>query len=107
MINTWLDKVKTRSLTMADEIVENFNGKIQGASLLLPEPKIDADKHMILNCFIDCLIGAVCRCITEVTNDASARMEDALVENIRAKFLEIRKINLGLSRNMDKVSVDE
>lgn len=107
MMNTWQHQCRARALKMADEIIENFNEKLQASSLLLPDPVIDSEKHEVLNTFMDGLLGAICLCVTKATQDASARMESAVVENIRAKFSEIRKQNIGLSRHEESIPIPE
>lgn len=107
LITAWPDLLRARSLKMANEIIENFNEKLRGAVFLLPEPVIESDRREALNIFLDGLIGSVCICITEVTKDTSARMEDAVVANIRAKFVALRKQNLGVEVVEEKVPIEE
>lgn len=92
---------------MANEIIENFNEKLRGAVFLIPEPIIESDRNEALNIFVDGLIGTVCLCVTRTFKDTSARMEDAVVANIRAKFLALRKQDLGVEVVEEKAPIEE
>lgn len=91
IVNSWQDKARSRALTMANEIIENFNEKLQGSSVLLPNTTNVPDRNEMMNIFMDALLGATVQCISTVTMDCSNQMEKAVAEAIRAKFKWLRK----------------
>lgn len=104
-IQFWETKSRNKAIKMADDIVGLFNEALRECQPLLPTNSPN-ERIELFNVFMDGLIGATVMIGATYTTDTSLGFEDAVVRNIKHKFGELRKANLGGQREMGKAPIN-
>jgi hypothetical protein len=102
----WVDKVKKESLEMAMKIAQTFGRTVDRCEGMLPGNSIP-ERTECINLVMDGLIGSLVMIACDHAKNSSMLFEQAIIDNIRHKFSEFRKISLGGDRVFEEIPLEE
>lgn len=101
---SWQEHCQLVALKFAEDVANAFKDRMDSCVGHLPT-KTSETRGELLNIFIDASVGITVMNATSYAGDCSKRLEDAMVENFRHKFRELRKRSLGFPGEEAKVKI--
>jgi len=111
-VNSKQDEYELEALRFVDEGMNLFSDRLASASHRLPSMMVDGerktsvkDRTILLNVFLDALMGMTAMIAASYCNDMSSQFEDKLATEFRRKFFEMRKRSMGIEAEMRELPI--
>lgn len=113
-VKNWQEECEVRALKFAETMMLSFSDGLEGCAPCLPRVEHEGksafraiDRDVLLNIFVDALMGATANICASYCNDLSSVFEDKVVLEFRRKFFVMRQRSLEAAKELKKIPIAE
>ena len=113
-VKGWQEEAQLRALKFAEDTTNGFSLGLDSCVPRLPKVEHDGkkvyraiDRDILLEIFLDVLVGVTADIAASYCNDLSSQFEDKIVHEFRRKFFVMRQRTMGAEAELKKLAIQQ